>query len=1614
MKKQFKNSASAARAFGTSSPAFGFSSAPAFGTSSSPLSYLNELPDLSSISDPNIVVAFKSLSKRDATTKSKALEDLQGLLLEDGKEIEDGVLEAWTSIYPRTSIDSSRRVRHLAHALQGHIVSRSGKRIAKRMPSVVGAWLAGAYDSDKVVARAASEALSQVFTTQEKRQAVWKAYQDPLLEFSRNVFDKESPQTLSDERSVSPDEANAKYFRVVTSAVGLLSNLLADLKEEDFKKNETQYTEILQDKKLWDKALSDDVTVRRSMHKMLRNLLQSPQIKSCLDLALLSGIYITKGVDSDQFGSAGYYLEALLALTASDPTIWTDQWKDKKQPSSRLRALVKRGSQGAALNYWSSVLKLFRSIPVAAFPTDPDKAREVIKAFHSGITRKEEPTPYIAEGLKAYVQVATIVSAALPEDARASFLHDSVLPLFSQYLSPKVENAKWNIPPNAASTLIQDVLKSKDLAPMIFDELPATTADLVREIRLSLPEQAKEYSRSQDELAKTGERFAGLAAVLVSTDSGSEHLQKATADLLKEAFEVVVNRNGKPYGAASFASAIISQCRSLIDQSVDLSTIVEEFLEKKTASIYVSPSYKQLAAILASYEEKADIFIPAWTACLDAALTSRSDLQFELLSELLTSRKSVSEAELDTLGRKLAPVVLLKVDAIWTAGAEWNTFLPLLAKSAIAVQLFAEPVLDRITASLLGSSEAATVSLDGLRGVSMSTPSILKSFLGSECGKKLLPNLLLLSESPDEGLAKGATEHIPVVQTLLGNNISSGASGNAVIDVIQSGLSSAGPTSVSIDTLVSHAKGLLNDKMVESFQSLLPSDETWSEALQSFFPKTVDKSLAITSPFGGAVFLVGGSAATSQAVKVERDAEGLSVPLRMAMYTVKLLTSVTDESTIVNRELNQLLTLATSLVNDHLTVAAPSNLWSSNDPEIVSEISDFVSAAQQLLKSWYEKDGVNTLAGITAKEDLSSRAYYLALASGRMQAEQEEAHGGSSSADTEELEKQLKGIRQQGNVFAIVSHLYGHQVSLADSSAVMRYCNELVADLTPLDAGTLQESGLPQFVILNTILTYYEDAGETIAKARLSRFVSKAIGWLQDEAIEDELVAELYRTMFHLLPHVSDMYGDYWSNVLESIKSTLELVSELPDANAPALIPVLNASLRLFGVLRRIKSSESAKAEDERNDDIIEAWNGAEGDINAAMEKSLKVPRLNSDEQHQPLMIFNELLSREISRIPTSKLTDVEELYPQLYSLSPAIQQAAYRLLHRYIPSNQEQISLDTVLDKTKARLPDELLSLILETPVAADLHEEDFERSTPLQLRGYLLSWLLVFDHFTNASHKVKNDYVESMKDAGHLGDFLDFTFDFLGHGKGRPLDVSKFDVASYNTSTMEDSPLKDAQWLLTHLYYLCLTYFPALSKTWWIECKARQKVISVESWTAKHIAPLVISTAIEGVASWARTQDTAHTSEEPPPLEITINHQASELKAAYSMDDDGQSAIIVVALPSTFPLHNAKVTSPSKSMAVDERRWNSWLLNSQAIIAVSGNSIVDGLLAWRRNVFGALKGQTECAICYAVVGEDGRVPSKKCRTCKNSFHGSCLFKWFKSSNGTSCPLCRESFNYG
>ena len=142
------------------------------------------------------------------------------------------------------------------------------------------------------------------------------------------------------------------------------------------------------------------------------------------------------------------------------------------------------------------------------------------------------------------------------------------------------------------------------------------------------------------------------------------------------------------------------------------------------------------------------------------------------------------------------------------------------------------------------------------------------------------------------------------------------------------------------------------------------------------------------------------------------------------------------------------------------------------------------------------------------------------------------------------------------------------------------------------------------------------------------------------------------------------------------------------------------------------------------------------------------------------------------------------------------------------------------------------------------------------------------------------------------------------------------------------------------------------------------------------RQISTYIITTALDNVHAWSKTQNT--TPEDS--LTIKTNYRTHEITASKDIDD--QSLSILIKLPKNFPLGQATVEGINR-VGVSEDKWRTWLLNTQGVIAFSDGSLVEGLVAFRKNVIGQMKGQTECAICYSIVSQDRQLPTKKCGTC-------------------------------
>ncbi|KAF2717089.1 hypothetical protein K431DRAFT_316027 [Polychaeton citri CBS 116435] len=1607
-RKQFRSQASSGRVGGFG----GFGGSGLGSSSTSLLSYIQEPPNFSDVSDANVVVCFKNLSKKDSTTKAKALEDLQTHV--SGNEVEEAVLEIWVKLFPRLSIDSARRVRQLTHIVNGQICSRAGKRTAKHMARIVGPWLAGTYDSDRATAKAAQEALQLVFPTPEKLRSLRKAFHAQLLEFSKDSVLQETVQSLSDERVVSKDDAEAIYARVVATSLMVITSLLSELSSNDIQQQHHVYEEFLGDKKLWEYPSHEDAGVRRAVHRLVRACLDKLLTILEQNLKLISTAYVYKGLPSNQTGSGQDFLLTLRVVTKKYPTVWTSAYAGKRSAASRLRKLLEKGSHSDTAEYWQSLEVLLQAIPRDVFPQTHSDAQELLAACREGVHRKEERFNALA-AWHAYFTLTNIICKLMSSEEQDRLLDADVTPVFRRYLQPSSDASQWSITGSKASAIVAQAALVQGALKSLAHQLTTLADDLIEMLKLAQPEQSKDFDKSQTQVAAAGEHWAHLQRELLQNGKqGPGELEDAYAKqdlrVLSESFILLVARNGKPYGVAAVASELLRACPYLLNDT-KISGEVLAFVLEQAPRLLFSLSQKQILDITYVCETDSR-FAVAFGSMLDAVSDEGqgSDIKLQAIRTLFSNRPPQQASDLARQNVKFQRTL----SSLYRNANTGGLLADLLSTRAIANDTTDELIGDLIDG--LSVDSTAERFLKELEIISRSNAGILHDIIvdSEGPGKNLLPRLLQLEQSANDSIAEQAHA--------LSTKLSSTPNGAPVVNRFRGVIDSLENTSEQ--SMPMSAVLQLNDRLLgpnkkaEDIEQLLPDTGIWQAAL-SAIARPPRPSLALLSSLSGGVHFVDDTTTTSKAVF---DGEGLSQASRIAMFMTHILKDPALQQKLDKIVVGRImfnLSLTLLLVEDNVSLANSNGSFQFKGLVQEHEILEFESEAQIVLNSYWASINVqsaqpsensgNPLATLQQLFDeaqgQNTLAYYSALAYCKTTSNLFESQGvGSekSSFAQDRLKSLYRGKPMQH--FQLLAYLNGNQRILVDTQTLNRICNELVADLTDSDFVTNPAQALEQLVILNACLHLQDsDTVSSIAKQRLIFLVKNLLTALQSD-VTPVIEVEICRSLAILVQGMQDTYGDYWEQLLSYVTTfwtSLETELDSGTINDHQVLLVF-ATLKLYGAIRNLSKS------DETNDDLVDALKDNREKIAAGLIHLLRATNGVSDELDQPLMVTNELLAREISSLPPAEpVKEMDHIYTLLYAPSRSVQHAAFELMHKGIPVHQEQISFDAALENKTAHLPDELLSLILEAPTLDSLADASFDRTMPLALQGYLFGWRLIFDHFTNSSYKVKGDYIEQIKEGGHLPGLMNLIFDFLGLSQGKLIDASRFDITEYR-SDEEPTPERDVQWLLTHIYYLSLTYMPSLVKNYFLSIRSRQTSQAVENWTSKYISPLIVASSLESVAEWAEKS----VKEDPDyeKMTVKVGMRAKEITASYVVDE--QTMAIRVALPDAYPLTSAQVVGVNR-VAVKEEKWQSWLRNCQGVITFSNGSIIDGLSSWRRNVVGALKGQTECAICYSIISGDKQLPTKKCPTCKHLFHNSCLFKWFKTSNASTCPLCRNAFNF-
>jgi hypothetical protein len=1144
--------------------------------------------------------------------------------------------------------------------------------MAKRLPAFVGAWLAGTFDRDKRVARAASDALAAFLPTREKEEAFWKAVQTRALDFAIEAI-QETPGTLSDERSTTKEDSEAKYHRVIGASLSLALNLV---NKGDIGVLSDGLDRYLGVDAIWTMSKADDRFVRKALYRFLNALLDVQPVMLESRLQQVGKALVADGLRNSQTGSATEFLKVLASLTRRFPQVWGTQ----KHPLQRLHTFVSQGSQSGGEEYWRALDELLQTLP------DKTPSVEVVSNFlgamRKGIADRLELHTGRHQAFQSYARVFELFLGQIP--LNTTFLEENLSSLTRQYLHP---NPELPLPaPQRPGFLVEAWMtvarhSADETREAVVAEWHKLGSAFRSRMSNSLPEVSEGYTKSQNAIASEGERWFAFAANALSREDDRDSslitvIHASSTEVLAGALDLLRKRNFKPFGAASVIRSAFRHYPPLCSNMGLVGSLFPASGTDTYAVIVASPSLPYLVSDLNTMSTGAEGRLrEIWTSLAEAALRlSDRELTISAIRVLIGIPSVATHAQqLASLQAFLIPCWQQYADDGDASG------LKDLCKATLAYDILDEDSARTIAVGIVSSLEVPETYQSALAALELILQEKPKLFsTNDELHVRLVAALLALTELSDTGLSEKARS----LRSLLDNQP---VGRNPIANIIENHLGEASSSSLEVDTLLQQALSVLKSGAAPA-EDIFPSSTIWMNELSGFLTHAPDPSLSIAFGMEGAYFLVKGHP-NAKRQPSSRDSRGRSIPARMALFTAKLLSSGVQLSSLppeFQLELVYLLCLTDALTEDQLTVPQADGLW-GNDPEDETEAQEFRDLSRKAVDnvvlgcgSWVDWDMsgdslVERLINFMLGEAVgfSPGAFYTAKSLSFLLGRLVGIHGKAPSK-LEEWLGRLGIMKPAPNTLLITAaFVTGIREALATSKAFSTLVNRLASEL-PGVPGSLDTSSraLLSLVLLNICMDVYDyDVGLPIETRKQVLALQQFTRWMESpEELGYQTGTEICRAIKRLLPGVKETYGPYWEKTVEyCIYLWKNAANDRPEER----LPYVHASLELYRALRNHAHA---------NDDLDDALATHGKATSAALVGLLSTPREAT--ANVPSQITDRLLERIVSRMPSMKLDELGDIYEPVASESREIQKAAFGLLHKALPAAQEDINLAVVMDK--------------------------------------------------------------------------------------------------------------------------------------------------------------------------------------------------------------------------------------------------------------------------------------------------------------------------------------------
>uniref|UniRef100_A0A2K5VH29 E3 ubiquitin-protein ligase listerin n=1 Tax=Macaca fascicularis TaxID=9541 RepID=A0A2K5VH29_MACFA len=363
-----------------------------FGTSQSDLGYVPAIQgaeEIDSLVDSDFRMVLRKLSKKDVTTKLKAMQEFGTMCTERDTETVKGVLPYWPRIFCKISLDHDRRVREATQQAFEKLILKVKKQLAPYLKSLMGYWLMAQCDTYTPAAFAAKDAFEAAFPPSKQPEAI-AFCKDEITSVLQDHLIKETPDTLSDPQTVPEEEREAKFYRVVTCSLLALKKLLCLLPDNELDSLEEKFKSLLSQNKFWKYGKHSVPQIRSAYFELVSALCQRiPQLMK-EEASKVSPSVLLSIDDSDPIVCPALWEAVLYTLTTIE-----DCWlhvNAKKSVFPKLSTVIREGGRGLATVIYPYLLPFISKLPQSITNPKLDFFKNFLTSLVAGLSTERTKT----------------------------------------------------------------------------------------------------------------------------------------------------------------------------------------------------------------------------------------------------------------------------------------------------------------------------------------------------------------------------------------------------------------------------------------------------------------------------------------------------------------------------------------------------------------------------------------------------------------------------------------------------------------------------------------------------------------------------------------------------------------------------------------------------------------------------------------------------------------------------------------------------------------------------------------------------------------------------------------------------------------------------------------------------------------------------------------------------------------------------------------------------------------------------------------------------------------------------------------------------------------------